>query len=416
MPLPPPLLEVYIVWHPDDGHVGEQVATLVQAHFHGPAFSGLAGGAVEVYVRSEPWDGDGSAPRPMPFQAPLPHGLPAAHKTVVIPLLATHLARAVADENSSWASYITDIADAATREDILVLPAKKPDPEPDSGRPWPGRLGPHLAALEDMQCARYPEAGDSGEEFCRDISQAIAQYLSGAPGEPITIFISHTKKLSAEEDDADGPRLYDQVRRVLLDTKLGEFFDASDLQLGDDWAQRLDEAAGHSALLIVRTDRYAEREWTQREVLVGKRRDVPAVVLHALRGGEERGSFLMDHLPALACDLSDPEPAIKHALQRLVDETLKRALWEHQTVYLEGGGFDWRPVHSPEPITLIHWLAGHPSAADHDVDFIVVHPDPPLGSQEREVIDQVCESAGFAGRIEILTPRTFASRGGRLDR
>ena len=43
----PPILEIYVVWHPDDVN-GEAVADQLTKHFHGPAYSGLAGGAVEV--------------------------------------------------------------------------------------------------------------------------------------------------------------------------------------------------------------------------------------------------------------------------------------------------------------------------------------------------------------------------------
>ncbi len=52
----PPVLEIYAVWHPDDGpEGGREIAREFVNHFHGTLFSGLIGGAVEIYVRSEVW-------------------------------------------------------------------------------------------------------------------------------------------------------------------------------------------------------------------------------------------------------------------------------------------------------------------------------------------------------------------------
>ena len=53
----PPVLEIYVVWHTKDAE-GQTIADTLLGHFRGTAFSGLIGGAVEVYVRSTPQIGD----------------------------------------------------------------------------------------------------------------------------------------------------------------------------------------------------------------------------------------------------------------------------------------------------------------------------------------------------------------------
>src|SRR4051812_35874312 len=103
----PPILEIYVVWHPDDD-LGATVSNWLIQHFHGPAYSGLAGGAVEVYLRSLAWDLPGGPPRPMPFQAPLPAGLAASQVTVVIPILGRGMGRAVRD-SEAWRSYMESV-------------------------------------------------------------------------------------------------------------------------------------------------------------------------------------------------------------------------------------------------------------------------------------------------------------------
>src|SRR3954468_16236412 len=103
----PPLLEVYVVWHPDDA--GGPVAEALIDHFHGTAFSGLVGGAVEVFVRSQGWLGRDDAPRPLPFAEPLPAAIAEAQLTVVVPLLGLGMAQAVQD-GGAWRSYVEAIA------------------------------------------------------------------------------------------------------------------------------------------------------------------------------------------------------------------------------------------------------------------------------------------------------------------
>ena len=90
----PPVLEIYVVWHPDDIE-GERLAEGLLDHFRGTPYAGLVGGAVEVYARSVPWGPGSDAPRPLPFQVPLPHNLPAARVTAVVPVVGARLARAV---------------------------------------------------------------------------------------------------------------------------------------------------------------------------------------------------------------------------------------------------------------------------------------------------------------------------------
>ena len=67
MSVAPPILDVFVVWHPDDAD-GEELFVRLNDHYHSPAFSGLAGGAVEVYSRSARW-APSNAPRPLGIAA-----------------------------------------------------------------------------------------------------------------------------------------------------------------------------------------------------------------------------------------------------------------------------------------------------------------------------------------------------------
>lgn len=393
----PPILEIYVVWHPDD-EWGAEVADGLLRHFHGPAYSGLAGGAAEVYFRSSSWDSVGSPPRPLPFMEELPAGLQPAQITVTIPILGRGLARAVRSD-AAWAEYVRAIVSES--ESGTVLPVRSPGAQIDNGQ-----LNDAIGHLQTI-------SGGSGTDVIPEIAQAIAQYLTGASdgqGNRVTVFISHTKRPGGQSDNAG--EIVDTIRDIIRSSHLGAFFDSSEIQPADDWAQVIRNSASRNAMLMVRTDRYSSREWTQREVLLAKEHDLPVVSLHALRGEELRGSFLMDHVPTVACPPGKEREAATIALNRLVDEALKRALWNVQRVYLEADGFDWLPVHAPEPVTLTAWLREH--SGDMKPPIIVMHPDPPLGPPELESLQQLGNLVEGLGEIQVHTPRTFASRGGRL--
>lgn len=411
---PPPILEIYVLWHPDD-LLGATVADRLFDHFHGRAYSGLAGGAVEVYSRTASWTAPGAAPRPMPFVTPLPAGLPAAQFTVVVPVVGRALAVACRDDEH-WRDYVSTIAEAdadigsSGAPGVAVFPLFDPDASIS---------GPVIDQLRRGQVLPRGAAADS-PTLARELGQAIVQRLRrdvlGRGDSLLTVFISHTKKYTDSERDL-GPQLAADVRRVLDRTHLDEFFDARDIQVGSDWVRTLHDQAAHSLVLMLRTDLYATRDWTQHEVADAKQNDMPVVALHALSSGEERGSFLMDHVPVVVCRPKDNnDEAIETALNLLVDEAVKEALWDAQRVYLKDDGFDWLPTHAPEPVTLAPWLRQHRVEHPDDDHVIIMHPDPPLGSREHQVLVDLCRLAGFDGDVDVLTPRTFASRGGRRTR
>lgn len=405
----PPILEVYVLWHPDDTD-GETIANSLLDHFHGTTFSGLIGGAVEVYVRSAGWTHSGGPPRPMPFMDPLPNGLPAPAVTAVVPVLGTRLARAV-ENDPDWSSYLDRMVEAAGSSDRVGLFPLRLDPAATAGTA--------LAAAVSEPQFLDPRSASDAAVLARDLAQSIAQLIGDpAIGERLQVFISHTKRHSPDEEPDEVDELVAHIRSVIGSTHLRAFFDAADIQPGTDWFQQLVDEASRSGLLMVRTDLYAGREWCQREVLLAKRAGMPLVTLYAVSGNEERGSFILDHAPTVPFRREDDDAkatSIEQALNLLVDEALKRALWNEQKTHLSGLGFDWLPVHAPEPITILPWLLARRAQGVADDHTYVLHPDPPLGPDESKVIGELFALSGLADLVDVMTPRTFASRGGRVS-
>jgi hypothetical protein len=151
-------------------------------------------------------------------------------------------------------------------------------------------------------------------------------------------------------------------------------------------------------------------------MLFAKQTGLPVVILDALGRGDERGSFLMDHAPRVRLhrDASGwRESDVRLGLNLLVNESLKRALWQRQEELAAdrpGLNVAWWAPHAPEPATLVHWLQSR-GAAPAGATPRVLHPDPPLGPDERLVLDAIATAAGLPG-IDIMTPRLLAARGG----
>jgi hypothetical protein len=409
----PPVLEIYVVHHPDD-HEGGTVARQVFEHFHGTAFSGLIGGAVEVFVRSQPFGGS-DAPRPIAFPGSPPlHSVAPARFVAILPVVSLALARAV-EGGGSWATYIEDLVAARGREEahLGVFPMAV-----GAAVGHDTRLRRILTPIQYIAIpSGLGESEPEAELRGRDLAQGIAQLLLGS-GSRLQIFISHTRRPGPGE--AGVPELISLVRGIIDDTRLQHFFDARDLQPGRDWSAELVQQTSTSALLALRTDFYASRMWCQREMLTAKRSGMPIVILDSLGRGEERGSFLMDHLPRIPIHGEEDcwsRPDIRRGLSLLVDEALKRAIWTEQkklAAGIAGLGVAWWAPHAPEPVTLAHWI-GREMAAGRVVlgtgDLRILHPDPPLGPDETDSLAEMVRLMGHRGALDIMTPRALSARG-----
>ena len=429
-----PVVEVYVLWHPQDA-AGAAVAAELAEHFHGGVFTSLLAGSIEVYMRSAGWRSGADAPRQIewPGQA-TGAGFAAAQFVAVVPVLSMAMLRAVNRAGDPWHTYFAEVAaaQAADPAHVRLFPLRQ-------GVAPGGMLAQWLATSQFI--AEPDPHADLPEPAlrCRDLVQGMAQWASPVPGEQLRVFISHTKRQGTLDEPVAG--LVAAVRSVFGSGRIANFYDAHDLQPGDDWDQALRSGAASSALLALRTDLYASREWCQREMLTAKVHGMPVVVLDALSVGESRGSFLMDHTPRIPVRRDAQgawgTDAIRRAINLLADAWLHRVLWlrlREQAVGSSGLGRYWWAPQAPEPSTLARWLTA-PHAGGGVVggkagpapgraafsgprmpaqaagsDLLILHPDPPLAADERGVLQDLIALAGY-GQLDLTTPRLLASRG-----
>ena len=121
----------------------------------------------------------------------------------------------------------------------------------------------------------------------------------------------------------------------------------------------------------------------------------------------------MDHVPSVGYRQADEnlrQASVEEALNLLVDTALTRALWGLQQEMLRQIGFDWTPLHAPEPVTVLPWLLENRQRATEEGPLLIMHPDPPLGPEERKALSELFEVAGVRGVVDVVTPRTYMSR------
>src|SRR5262249_52775664 len=159
-------------------------------------FTGLIGGAMEIYVRSRGWRFPLDAPRPIPVpDAPPPRGLGQALLTAVVPIIGTELAAAVQHSSGVWFDYLTDLVTARNDypERVGIFPIVT-DPTAAHGTVLADILGRFHGVGRGRSSPDEPVA----ERRCRDLAQGIAQFLGGLSGSAdgrLTVFISHTTKV-----------------------------------------------------------------------------------------------------------------------------------------------------------------------------------------------------------------------------
>lgn len=435
-----PTVDIFVIWDKFD-RSGENVFNRLLNHYHSSAYSGLVGGGIEVYCRQASWDDNDGAPRPI-FS--IGKHVKESRYKVVIPIISHHLEKTVS-RNHCWAEYFRQL-------ESKLLPNGKGPRSLDKDmmclipvivdHHWP--INGTLQHMLEVQGVNYSslepgklEVHEYGTRTLeRDVSQAIAQSLVSEwdRDHPLQIFVSYARSDSEMETSTKASDVGTQVANLVLDrlndTRLAQFFDCRNIQLGEPWQLQLEEGISRrSAILMVRTDMYSSRMWTQREIRLAKEQDIPVVALSALTGGEERGSFLLDHVPTVAYhpanlsyEYADEQQkdskrrqrwsrlqqyqsdfCIDRAICRLVDETLKHAIWRSMKKDLFAD-FDWSPAHPPEPMTVTDYL----SKNDPGDSFRVVYPDPPITCEEQKVIKRICQLYNADMKVQFITPRDLA--------
>lgn len=408
-------LDIHVIWHPDSS-IGELLYDQLVDHYHSDAFAGFTGSPIEVFActgkRPHLWHDE--------------HNDTPAPRTALIPIIDAALIRASEDDSpeNPWHSLALELTSAtgdhSPDKTLITIPIVAGAPP---------AYGPLEALTRRVQGINLQESlrkrlttqhasptVDVTREvgsLIREISQSILQ-RSFPHSRRLTVFISHARAdLSTTETSVTGRTGVVAEIKSLIDnaTHLDLFFDTRTIQVGSDWESEIKTAAASCALLMVRTNSYSLRPWTQTEVRIAKENQRPIVCLSALVEGEKRGSFIMDHVPTVAYpahgnSARKKQEAVNDAVNMLVDEALKFRLWKQQSARIFAG----IPTlaSAPDPIALSQIVAEKQIHGENP-QVQIVYPDPPLTSVETSTLTKIFASDHT--RIDALvlnTPRTHS--------
>lgn len=232
-------------------------------------------------------------------------------------------------------------------------------------------------------------------EFCRLLmheKKAVDEKESLVYAKPpIKLFISHSKH---DDTKQEAIRFRDYINSQ---TQLKTFFDANDIALGYDFGQEIKRFVNESALVVFQSDSYSDREWCRIELITAKRNGCPAVIVNAIEKGEKRTFPYMGNYPSIRLD-NNFEAIISLTLEQVLNNLYTRKLIDNQTD-LYGIEADHILTSHPE---LFNFLQLKKITAKNEKEFrLIIYPDPPLGSEEMQLLNELDETFHFITPIML---------------
>lgn len=370
------LLRIHVVWAA--GSVdGERVANLISDHFDGLGME-RDGVAIRIPVRlvSAPWDAGGTLPRQI--------DLLQAEINAVVLLYDGYMREDAAD----WDRYIADLRgnmDARGNDDVYIAFGS-----PERDPPLSGDAARHTQyARRDLWTTSLAGAAlDS--RLLLHLLHALREHLRRLDGRgnvPEKLFVSHAK--------ADGDRtaweIVDYVNQKHQDVPLDTFYDAKELQPGDDYERVFEEEIGRGTLLAIVSDAYDSRPWCVYELTTAKRARRPIVLADVGKVRTSRTFPYGANVPRIKVDSNAADKLwIEQLLVQAVSEGLRCDVFAAQAarVAAAAGLIDLRIL--PRPPELFDLLPMSPEG------ITIVYPDPPVGRLEAEILDTAIAALGGA--------------------
>ena len=417
-------LTIYVVWHPGNPD-GLRYAEAVYHTFCRDVDSPLGRAiGIPVYFRYAPPGGSVGG-------APAEGGGPAANRELVAgaaPAKGLSGLPADIDTGESERTAILLLVDDALYDDDNWKPyiCSLLDKEGDgSARVFPVALSNYALAMDERRLhvkqfinlvGIQPGAGKDGfdlkwDELKSRLLHDLSRYLydleqvpepgSMAGGDagmdeamstrqaepPVKLFISHAK--------IDGRTLAEEFRDyVNTHLKLKTFFDTNDIADAHDFEVAIKENVKSSAIVVFLSDQYSSREWCRIEVLVAKRNGSPLVVVDALQVGEKRSFPYLGNVPTIRNVEQDFGAIVDLALYQVLNNLfLKEKLANDIRLFGLSDRFDILCyVNPPELFNFIDVVKRKKEKGDNRaaaLPLLVLYPDPPLGKEELNVLQEL---------------------------
>ncbi|MBL7862763.1 MAG: toll/interleukin-1 receptor domain-containing protein [Cyclobacteriaceae bacterium] len=231
-------------------------------------------------------------------------------------------------------------------------------------------------------------------ELCRllmNMRKASDETDSLTVSPPVKLFISHSKH---DESKFDAIKFRDFINSQ---TQLKTFFDATDIAYGTNFGEEIKRAVSQSALVVFQSDSYADREWCRIEVLTAKSEGCPIVIVNAIQNGEKRVFPYLGNSPSIR---------FKENFLEIIDLTLEQVLFNKHTSKLLDSLTDLYNLktdrilsNAPELFNFIQLKKS--KLVNGEKYALVIYPDPPLGSEEIDILNQLDDNFVFITPIML---------------
>lgn len=230
---------------------------------------------------------------------------------------------------------------------------------------------------------------DNKIEFQIRLFEIILRILSGNEKEKLKLFISHSKK----DRDQIGRIRAEELRDYLgAHSKLDSFFDANDIPDGQEFGDIIKENVGKSLFVLIHSDTYSDREWCRKEILECKYKQIPAIRVELVSKGCSRLFPYMANIPCIRFSDNWDE---------IIALMLRTALdWRYQKAYLKMLNEVCGDLHFSIEPTIPELISIH---HNHKEDDIILYPEPPVGLEELEVLNESFENKRFITPMQLLT-------------
>jgi hypothetical protein len=369
-------LRIHVLWA-NGSDEGARVAELISTHFDGIGME-REGVAHRVPVRfaSAPWQAEGATPAPVDFDR-------AAHNAVV--LLHDDFMHEACD---AWDDYIAKVkVEMGTRGGVDVyIPFGSPSGEP----PLTSDSDMHVQYAFRSKWRTLPDEYARDKRLILHLLFQVRRHLRAVEGntreEPL--FVSHAKA----DGDGTARTIVDFVQSTGHDVPLDTFYDAMELNPGEDFQARFENEIENATLIAIVSDVYDSRPWCVFELTVAKRHRRP-IVLADVGGTRISRTFPYGaNLPRVRIT-PDPhsdawiEPLLVEALSEglrcdLFKAQAERVLKAPSTPLANSGNV----LVLPRPPELFDVIDAAP------LPNMIVYPDPPLGDIEAELLKRALDA------------------------
>lgn len=278
-------------------------------------------------------------------------------------------------DSSYWKTCIDDLLNRSSRNEVKIIPV--------SLFKYAFEIHSGLQKIQFIQIDGF-DVLSNWNYFLVRLYDSLLRIIKGNDANKIKLFISHSKKDNNNIGETKAKELRDYLRR---DSKLDTFFDANDIVEGYSFKNQIENNIKDSILLILETSTYSSREWCRIETLIGKEAMVPIVVVSLLEGRVQRSFPYLGNVPKIRFHDSWDEvillllrTALDYSYQYMYLSTLVKSLDVQKACVLPA---------APELLL----IQGKENVQNY------IYPEPPLGSEEMDVIKKHLHS-----EVQVATP------------